>query len=59
MTLSEAQDIVSQAGKDLYFDYVRGRLIKTNIGDHYLDGQLYERDNGPDSLLDALTGPYL
>jgi len=24
-----------------------------------LEVRLYERDNGPDSVLDALTGPYL
>ena len=33
-------------GEQLYFDYVRGRVIKCNISGDVLDPRLYDRDNG-------------
>lgn len=34
------------SGRGFYFDYVQGRLIKTDLGKTPLDFRLYDRDNG-------------
>lgn len=43
MSLSEAMPAVSQT---LDFDYVRGRVIKTDISGSVIDTYLYDRNNG-------------
>ena len=57
MAVEEAQAILDQRKGDMYFDYLKGRVMKIHL--QRMDAFLYERDNGQDSVLDALTGPYL
>jgi hypothetical protein len=40
-----------------YVDYLKGRIIKTDVMDRPLNSRLYDRDHGPDAMLDALTSP--
>ena len=49
MTVEEAEELLQQSG---YFDYLKGRVMKVNFSDSYLNLNLYDRDNGtePDSL---------
>lgn len=54
MHLNEAMRLVNeaekhvQAGEDIYFDYVYGRILKVRLtGGDRLDPRLYDRDNGP------------
>ncbi len=32
--------------EDTYFDYLKGRVMKVNLGNENLDARLYDRDNG-------------
>ena len=56
MTLQEAEDLLAEEGT--CFDYLYGRVMKIDVAHRPLDVRLYERDNGPDTELDALTAPY-
>lgn len=48
MTLTEAEEIVLSRPKGvMYFDYLKGRVIKTDVSENPLDLRLYNRDNGP------------
>ena len=38
----------------LYFDYLKGRVMKVDLGGKSLDPRLYDRDNGPGAALKAL-----
>lgn len=40
-----------------YIDYLNGRIIKTDVMERPIDSRLYDRDNGQDAMLDALTAP--
>lgn len=44
MTAAEAQDILSDGW--MYFDYLRGRVMKVDLSGDMLDTRLYDRDNG-------------
>ncbi len=56
MTLEQAQDIIKNRGDDVtamlgksinpYFDYLQGRVIKTDISENPLRLDLFNRDNG-------------
>lgn len=41
--------------KELYFDYLHGRVIKSNIGGDSLDPWGYDRDNGRGAALRVLS----
>ena len=44
MTVDEAQQILDQG--HTYFDYVKGRVMKVDLGTDELNTRLYNRDNG-------------
>ena len=46
MTEEEAQAILNQKATSTYFDYLKGRVMKINLGGDELDTRLYNRDNG-------------
>jgi len=53
MTKEEAQKILDEygnrpgiAGSKLYFDYLKGRVMKVDLSGDELDTFLYNRDNG-------------
>lgn len=43
MTYEEAQSLLATSS---YFDYVRGRVMKVDLGSDVLYTRLYDRDNG-------------
>jgi len=59
MTLEQAQEIL--ASGHMYFDYLRGRVMKIDLSKDYLDTSSYDRDNGQGAaeyaILDELTRP--
>lgn len=59
MTEEVALNLLQQRQDYHYFDYHRGRVMKILITDRAedLDVYLYERDNGPGSVMNALTCP--
>lgn len=48
MTMLEAGEILKhfKPGQKKYFDYLRGRVMKIDVGANPLDFRLYDRDNG-------------
>lgn len=46
MTKEEAQSILEECGANLYFDYLKGRVMKVDLSGDELDLFLYDRDNG-------------
>lgn len=44
MSVEEAQTLIEVQG--LYFDYLKGRVMKVNLAGDKLDPRLYDRDNG-------------
>lgn len=61
MSLETAKEFVEEAttnarhGEVIYFDYVLGRVIKTEIGHDELNPRLYDRDNGQGAAAAALA----
>lgn len=57
MTKAAAQEIVAECEKNnsWYFDYLKGRVMKVDIGKDEFDERLYDRDNGFGAAEDALT----
>ncbi len=43
---AEDAGILLEDGKDRYFDYLQGRVMKMDFGGDDLDFRLYDRDNG-------------
>lgn len=41
--------------KDLYFDYIHGRVMKVNLSGDSLDPIFYDRDNGPGAAAAAIA----
>lgn len=54
MSIEEAQTIID-ATPNLYFDYLRGRVMKVSLKGDVLEEALYDRDNGPGATMKALT----
>jgi len=69
MTVEEARTILSQEqgddatqmfgdfahnGNRLYFDYLKGRVMKVDLSKDELNTALYNRDNGPNAAEDAI-----
>ncbi|MBI2099338.1 hypothetical protein HYT45_02925 [Candidatus Uhrbacteria bacterium] len=63
MTVEEAQKILDsfQKGRRIYFDYLKGRVMKVDITSDALDMRLYDRDNGQGAaeyaIMDEFTRP--
>lgn len=60
LTREKAKQLVEETaanagwGEVIYFDYVLGKVIKTEIGVDELDPRLYDRDNGHGAAAAAL-----
>ena len=54
MTRDEAQTILD--GGQVYFDYLKGRVMKVDLKGSTLWPDLYDRDNGPGAAQRALDG---
>jgi hypothetical protein len=48
-TEADAAAYISQVNGHMYFDYVKGRVIKTDLSDDEVGTGLYNRDNGEGS----------
>ena len=46
MTHAEAKEYVTNTEPWLYFDYIKGRVLKVDLSADMLDPRLYDRDNG-------------
>lgn len=63
MTREEAQEEINWRQKEiddgyadqLYFDYLRGRVMKVDIAGDELDERLYDRDNGQGAAEKIIT----
>lgn len=56
MTTEEAQALIGGCDPNfaLYFDYLKGRVMKVDLTDDTLNPALYDRDNGEGAALKAL-----
>ncbi len=54
MTRGEAQTILDSG--QTYFDYVKGRVMKVDLGGDNLRTGLYDRDNGVGAAQNAIAG---
>jgi hypothetical protein len=54
MTREQAEGLLK--GNDLYFDYVKGRVIKVGLKGDSFDPWLYDRDNGEGAAQQAVDG---
>lgn len=57
LSIDECRILLSSAGKDLYFDYVLGRVMKVNLSGDSFDPWGFDRDNGQgaaQAAIDAL-----
>lgn len=52
MTTADAQAIIDSG--QTYFDYLKGRVLKVDLGGDELDPRLYDRDNGQGAAAAAL-----
>ena len=52
MTVAKAQSILDTG--QTYFDYLKGRVMKVEIGEKTLNPNLYDRDNGEGAAAHAL-----
>jgi hypothetical protein len=53
MSEEEAEKVIAEQG--LYFDYLRGRVMKVSLDGDSLEPRLYDRDNGPGAAERALA----
>jgi hypothetical protein len=51
MTIEEARELISECSR---FDYLKGRVMKVDLGGDELRTALYNRDNGPNAAESAL-----
>lgn len=58
MTKERAQEYIDECfktpGRNLYFDYLNGRVMKINLGKDLLDVRFFDRDNGDGAAARAL-----
>ena len=52
MTVEQARGLLDKG--QVYFDYLKGRVMKVDLGGDELDTRLYDRDNGPGAAATAL-----
>jgi hypothetical protein len=45
MDTSEAKNIIEESGDNLYFDYLKGRVLKVDLSGNEFDPWLFDRDN--------------
>lgn len=60
MTVDQAREEIDARGKDLYFDYLHGRVMKINLSGDEVDTALYNRDNGymaAERIIENLRSP--
>jgi len=59
MTRSEAEIIIKESTESrfssLYFDYVKGRVMKVDLSTSVLNPRLYDRDNGDGAALQVIV----
>lgn len=53
MSEADAEIVIKEQG--LYFDYLRGRVMKVDISGDVLEPRLYDRDNGEGAAERALA----
>ena len=46
MSEAEAEGMIAASGADLYFDYVKGRVVKVDLRGEAFSPAAYDRDNG-------------
>ncbi len=56
MTESDAHAVILGYGEDLYFDYLKGRVLKVDLNGDEFNPSLYDRDNGQGAARRALEG---
>ena len=59
MSLDDAAkhiDAVTDSDGEIYFDYLRGRVMKVELSGDELNPRLYDRDNGQGAAARALAG---
>jgi hypothetical protein len=56
MTLSEAKELLQN---QTYFDYLKGRVMKIDLGENILKTWLYDRDNGENAAYNVLKNANL
>lgn len=54
MTRDEAAELLKENEENGYFDYLRGRVMKIDLGGNTLRTGLYDRDNGVGAAAAAL-----
>lgn len=56
MDKAEAEAVIGRRRSgDLYFDYLKGRVMQIDVGEDLLDPRLYDRDNGSGAAAEALA----
>lgn len=58
MTVEQAHALLAEMeadGQRLYFDYLKGRVMKVDLAGPDMRTALYNRDNGPDAAENALA----
>lgn len=57
MTTEEAAELLGRQAnpREIYFDYLKGRVMKVNLLPNQLDPFLYDRDNGNGEAARALA----
>ena len=55
MTTEDAEWILKENEGDTYFDYLKGKVMKIDVGQEELNTRLYNRDNGEGAAERALS----
>ena len=55
MSIEEAAAVIASCGDRLYFDYLRGRVMKVDLTTDEFDEWLYDRDNGQGAAARAIA----
>lgn len=60
MTRDEAQAVIASGGthlsdRSLYFDYLKGRVMKVDLSKDEFDPWLYDRDNGNGAAYEVVS----
>ena len=55
MTIEDAGCILDERRGDTYFDYLKGKVMKIDVGVDELNTRLYNRDNGEGAAEKALS----
>ena len=55
MTTEDAEAILKEKEGDTYFDYLKGKVMKIDVGKEELNTRLYNRDNGEGAAERALS----